>query len=323
MRTIPILFTFDEKLVVAAGVCMTSLLESAEPDTFYDIFVLHGPGCDFSGTKLVELPKHYPNCRITFRVVEGEFVGAYEIRGIPETAYYRLISPELIPEYDKILYSDVDVIIREDLAKYYDIDLGENYFAAVDNCSALRPFVQEFIAKDLGLDYRNGYYYSGNLVINSKLILRDHMIDKFRELGNNNYKQQDMDIINIACNKRIYPLGPVYCMTVQLYGLIIGKRKEMDAIYGHEALDAALDHGIVHYNGVKPWNGCCVNMDIWWSWYRKSIFFDEKFAFDFWQDQRFKLDRLTLVKRIKMLLRYPLDRKQVKASSNNNLITEI
>lgn len=310
MRTVPILFTFDQKLLLAAGVCFTSLLENADKDTFYDIFILHGQGCDFSSLDAL-VPK-YGNCRITCREVRNEFVGAYEIRGIPETAYYRLLSPELIPEYDKLLYSDVDVIIREDLTKYYDIDLGENYFAAVDNCSALRPSMREYIRK-LGLDYKDKYFYSGNLVINSKLILRDNMIDKFRELGKNNYNQQDMDIINIACNKRFYVLGPVYCMTVQLYGLIINKRKEMDAIYGHEELDAALDHGIVHYNGVKPWNGSCANLDIWWSYYRRSIFYDEKFAYEFWDNQRFMLDRLPLMKRIKMLLRYPLDRKQVKA----------
>ena len=100
---IPILFTFDQSLEMPAGVCMTSLLEHADEGTFYDIFVLHGPACDFSRSMLNKLPEVFGNCRITFRKVVGEFEGGYEIRGIPETAYYRLISPELIPEYDKIL----------------------------------------------------------------------------------------------------------------------------------------------------------------------------------------------------------------------------
>lgn len=306
-KTIPILFTFDQSLIMPAGVCMTSLLESADPDTFYDIFILHGAGCDFSSLDI--LKSHFSNFRLTCREVSGEFVGAYEIRGIPETAYYRLLSPELIPEYDKILYSDVDVIIREDLSKYYDLDLGDNYFAAVDNCSRLRPDVREYIVRDLGLDWRNGYYYSGNLVINSALIRQDRMIDRFRELGKNKYNQQDMDIINIACNKRILPLDLAYCMSVQLYSLIVNRRNEMEAIYGAEALDAALDHGIVHYNGVKPWKGACMNMDIWWSVYRRSPFFDEGFCQQFWFNQRFLLEKLPLLKRIKMLIRYPLDKK--------------
>ena len=309
MRTIPILFTFTENLLMPAGVCLTSLLENAGPETFYDIFILHSPDCDFSSSALMRLPERYPNCRITCRKVEGEFVGGFEIRGIPETAYYRLISPNLTPEYDKILYSDVDVIIREDLGHYYDLDLGENYFAGVDNCSRLRPAVQKYLKESLGLDYRNGYYYSGNLIINSALIRRDGKMDEFRELGKNDYNQQDMDIMNIACNGRFLPLGPSYCLTNFLYELIVKKRADMEAIYGAEELDHAMKSGIVHYNGAKPWNGPCLNMDIWWDYYRRSPFFDEKFCYDFWNNQRNLLVKMPLLKRIKLLLRYPLDRR--------------
>jgi len=310
MKTVPILFTFDMSLELAAGVCISSLLESAEPSTFYDIFVLHGPACDFSRSRLNELPQRYGNCRLTFRKVEGEFVGGYEVRGIPETAYYRLLSPELIPEYDKLLYSDVDVIIREDLGKFYDMELGGNYFAGVDTCSRLRPGVRKYIKEKAGLDWQKGYYYSGNLIINSALLLADGKLKEFRELGKNNYLYQDMDIINISCNGRFLPLGPSYCMTVQLYDLIVGRRKEMEKIYGAAEIERALSCGIVHYNGAKPWKEACPNMDIWWNSYRRSIFFDESFARDFWVGQRDRLDNLSLSKRIKLLLRYPLDRKK-------------
>lgn len=309
MTRVPILFTFDQSLEMPAGVCLTSLLEHADESTFYDIFILHGPACDFSRSLLNKLPEVFGNCRITFRKVVGEFEGGYEIRGIPETAYYRLISPELIPEYDKFLYSDVDVIFREDLSRYYQLDLGDCYFAAVDNCSRLRPDVQKYVADALKLDYRNGYYYSGNLVINAKQILQDNKTADFRRLGKNEYEQQDMDIMNIACNKRFYPLGPSYCMSNYLYSLIVNRRKEMESIYGPEELDHALRSGIVHYNGAKPWKEACMNMDIWWEYYRRSIFFDERFCHDFWDGRRKLLLKLPLIKRIKMVLRYPLDRK--------------
>ncbi len=312
MIIVPILFTFDQSLEMPAGVCMTSLLENAGKDTYYDIFVLHGPDCDFSQSRLNELPGIYGNCRLTFRKVVGEFVGGYEIRGIPETAYYRLIAPELIPEYDRILYSDVDVVFREDLRRYYELDLKDNYFAGVDNCSALRPGVRKYLAEELGLDYRKGYYYSGNLVINSALIRRDGKMDEFRRLGKNSYNQQDMDIMNIACNGRFLPLGPSYCLTNFLYELIVTRRPEMEAIYGAEELDHALRCGIVHYNGTKPWNKACMNMDVWWHYYRKSVFFDERFCQVFWDKETYLLERVSLMKRIKMLLRYPLDRKSFK-----------
>ena len=83
----------------------------------------------------------------------------------------------------------------------------------------------------------------------------------------------------------------------------------MESIYGPEELDHALRSGIVHYNGAKPWKEACMNMDIWWEYYRRSIFFDERFCHDFWDGRRKLLLKLPLIKRIKMVLRYPLDRK--------------
>ena len=41
MNTIPIAFAFDNNLVMPACVCLSSLMMNANPDTFYDIFILH------------------------------------------------------------------------------------------------------------------------------------------------------------------------------------------------------------------------------------------------------------------------------------------
>ncbi len=308
MQTVPILFTFDKSLELAAGVCMTSLLENASPDTFYDIFVLHSDKLDFSDSPLFGLMEKYPNCRLRFRPVSNAFVGAYEVRGITETTYYRLISPELITEYDRIIYSDVDVIFREDLAKYYTLDLGNHLFAGTDNLLCRLMKEDSYASKVLGLDYRKGYYYAGNLVINLALIRKEGLTRTFRELAaGNKFLFQDMDILNIACNGRILDIGPRFCVSVRLYELMVNRRDWMVEIYGEDAITEALTSGIVHYNGAKPWDGIVANADIWWRYYRQSIFFDENFAYAFWTAQRDSLTCMPLVKRIKLLLRYPLD----------------
>jgi lipopolysaccharide biosynthesis glycosyltransferase len=301
MKVIPIVFAFDNNMEMPAGVCMTSLLENAESDTFYDIFILHPPHCDFSASLFHDLPKVYGNCKLTFRKVEHAFVGAYQVRGITEATYYRLIAPKLIPEYGKFLYSDVDVIFREDLGKYYSIDLKDNYFGAVDTGIVSMPDMDEY-------DYRNGYYYAGNLVVNATKLLEDGKIEEFRELGKNNYDQQDMMIMNLACKGRIAPMTPAYCLTTVLYSFIVNRRKDMEDIYGVQEIEHTLKYGIVHYDGAKPWNQPCPNMDIWWHYYRKSIFYDEKFTHDFWIGQRDNLKNMSLKSRIKQLLRFPLDR---------------
>ena len=304
MRTIPILFTFDSNLVTAAGVCLTSLLQNAGQDTFYDIFILHKPDPRITDGKLADLANHFSNCRITFRDVIGEFENGFNIRGIPETAYFRLLSPELIPEYDRIIYSDVDVIFREDLSKYYDIDLGDNYFAGVDSLPAINDDDLEYAQKTLGNKIGNGYYYSGNLIINLKRLRQDNKTKEFRSLGGRHFKFQDMDIINLACSGRFLPLGPSFCLSTYYYDSIMSGRESVKAAFSKEELEHALRSGIVHYNGAKPWKEVCPNMDIWWAYYRRSIFYDEEFTHRFWKDQTYRLEKMSLMKRIKLVGRY-------------------
>lgn len=304
MRRIPIVFTFDNNLIMPASVCISSLLMNASADTFYDIFILHSEKCDFSKSQLVDIPNHFSNCKITFRTVNSEFVTAYEIRGITTTAYYRLLIPDLIPEYEKILYSDVDVIFREDLSKYYQIDLDGYYMAGVDNASALRPNVQKYIKEKLGIDHKYGHFYSGNLIINSKKIKEDNIIPQFRELAKRDFHQQDMDIINIACYGKIKALSPAFCLTNYLTEILVKRKSEMLNFFKEEELKHALQSGIVHYNGPKPWKQYCVNFDIWWEYYRKCPFYDETFYFDFYNKKQDELETLSLLKRIKLLIRF-------------------
>lgn len=302
MTTVPILFTFDENLLMPAGVCLTSLLESAGKETFYDIFILHPAGCDFTQSLLAQLPERYGNCRLTFRKVEGEFEGAFEIRGIPETAYFRLISPGLIPEYDHYLYSDVDVIFREDLAKYYALPLDGSYFAGVDSVPGINDNDFRYLTTVLKQDPADGYFYSGNLIINAEAIRADGKMDEFREHRLKQYTYQDMDIINLTCHGKIKRLPPAYCLTDYLYDAMMTRPEKTG--YSEEEIREALLRGAVHFNGPKPWKEDCFNMDIWWAVYRRSIFFDESFAHEFWKSRRYALEGMSLWKRIKLVARY-------------------
>lgn len=303
MNTVPIFFAFDRNMLMPAGVCITSLMENALPDTFYDIFILHGRDECFSESELSLLPQKYGNCHITFREVGNDFSDCHVIRGITTATYFRLIAPEVIPEYDKIIYSDVDVIFRDDLTSFYKLDLSGYYLAGVDNGSALRKDARDYIEGVLGLDSRKGYYYAGNIILNSALMLKDNIVEEFRRLSNNEYEQQDMDIMNIACNGRIKPIGLSFCLTNYLYDLVVTRRDEMEKVYGSEEINYALKRGIVHYNGPKPWKELCLNMDIWWDYYRRSIFFDERFCLTFWSNHPSLLMELPRMKRIKALIK--------------------
>lgn len=304
MNIVPIAFAFDNNLILPACVCISSLLMNAKKDTFYDIFILHSASIELKKEELDKLSQYYRNCRIQYRQVDNTFDSAFEIRGITTSTYYRLLIPNLISEYDKIIYSDVDVIFRSDLSNiYFSTDLHENYVAGVNALIPFIPDMRMYYQKMRKVEMK-GIIYAGNIILNSKKIREDNIIDKFKQLARNNFRFQDLDVLNIACQNNIVYLKPEFCLTTYFAELSIRNRKLLQQYWTENDIESALQNGIVHYNGQKPWKGFCVNFDIWWEYYRKSPFFNQEFYFEFFYRRLNELDQLSLWKRIKILVRY-------------------
>lgn len=304
MNTVPIVFAFDNNLVFPACVCLSSLMMSAKETTFYDIFILYPASDEFERKDIDRVQEFYPNCRIQYIAVDDTFSGAFEIRGITTPAYYRLLIPELIPQYDKILYSDVDVIFRSDLYDIYSsTDMQGCLLAGVNSLSHLVPAYAKYYTEQLKRN-PHSIVYSGNLIFNGKQMREEHTTEKLIEHRGQKYMFQDMDILNVVCEGRIKFLSPCFCLSTFIAEQAIYGKEKLTEIWTDQEIATALSSGIVHYNGQKPWQGWCINFDIWWEYYRKSPFFDEKFYFDFFYNKLNEHDQLPLWKRVKILLRY-------------------
>lgn len=304
MNIVPIAFAFDNNLVLPACICISSLMMNAKEDTFYDIFILHSAHTVLRKEELDKLPRYYQNCRIHYRQVDETFDSAFEIRGITTPAYYRLLIPELIPEYNKVIYSDVDIIFRMDLSDLYSTDIESYYLAATRDLGLnFGDDGIKYISSVAGL--RQGQYLqSGFIMMNCKKMLQDKLVDQFRHLAKEKLKYQDQDILNLTCGKKVLFLPIKYNMTDYSYYFLNKERNKVASILTGENVDEAMRHGNIHFNGHKPWKKYSVNFDIWWEYYRKSSFFDEKLYFDFFYSKLNELDQLSLWKRIKILLRY-------------------
>lgn len=296
----PIVFCFDDNVIMPAGICITSLLEHANQDTFYDIFILHSDECEFPYSGYLEkLYDRYQNFSITYRNVKNAFKGAFEIRGITIAAYYRLLIPDIIKEYDKIMYHDIDVIFRDDLSSIYlNTDVSDVYIAGVST-----PYSDndEYIRSVINMK-PDKYIYSGNIILNSKRIRDENMIPYLIETSKRDWKFQDMDIINIVFKDGIKYLPPSFCIVSRTTSAIL--KDSNQKYYSKEEVQYALKYGTIHYNGNKPWKTWCLNFDIWWAYYRVSVFYDPELYFEFYSSKLDEYDFLPLWKRIKILLRY-------------------
>ena len=270
---IPIVFSTDHNFVMQTGVCILSLLMNAV-DEFYDIYILIAKDVtDEDKQKLKQTVESY-SAKLNFICMDDSFSGAYEIRNISIASYYRLLIPWLIPQYDKVIYADVDMIFQIGLGNVYNIDIGDNYVAGV---RVLAPFVSKGYrdnAVSLGLDINN-YINAGFLIINSIKQREDNLKNIYLSYAAKKYVYQDQDIINIVCKDRINPLPLKYNVTYRLCELYVNTRMDFFDYYDEKEVVQALDSGVIHYVGVnKPWNAFCFRFDIWWYYYRASLFYD-------------------------------------------------
>jgi len=303
MTMVPIVFAFDNNLALPAAVCIFSLLSNARESTAYDIFVLKRDVEKLDLKMVEEVMRLYPRHKLTVRAVGDTFDSSFEIRGITTPAYYRLLIPSLIPEYDKVIYSDVDVIFRQDLAEIYNSDLEGNILAGVNNLAHIDGDLKDHYEGELKLDSRN-VICSGFLIMDTAAMRQEGLEDKFISQAQNRYKFQDQDVLNITCAGRIKMLPPRFSLLTYIVLYAMQDKGCFAPLWTISEIDEALLLGNIHYNGQKPWKGYCVNFDIWWEYYRKSPIFDEKFYFDFFYGKLNELDRLPLMKRIKILVRY-------------------
>lgn len=297
---VPIVFAFDNNIIMPACICISSLLMNAKPDTFYEIFILYSSKEPLKREQLDKIPGEYTNCRITYVSVDGSFDSAYEVRGVTKATYYRLLVPEILPEYDKVIYSDVDIIFRLDLAEVYTEDYSDYYIAATLDLG-LNQEVKHLEA--IGVS-PGEYLQAGFAVLNLKKMREDNMVKVFKRLGECRFTYQDQDILNIACKGKIKYLPPCYnvndCSFIQIYY----NSDNLPGNFTKAEYEFATKKGNIHYSGSKPWRKNSIALDVWWEYYRKSIFFDERLYFTYFFDSTRALDALSLWKRLKILARY-------------------
>lgn len=278
---IPVVFAFDDNLAMPAAVCIYSLFANANPDTRYAVYIMHRegvrPDMRFVDKVFERFPRH--TCKLV--EVDGTFDSGFEIRGITTPAYYRLLIPRLIREHDKVIYSDVDVIFRNDLSEIYASDLEGNYLAGVNNLAHIDRDLNKHYGECLGLDV-NHIICSGFLIMDVAAMRRKDLVDTFINLSREKFKFQDQDVLNISCAGHIKMLAPKHSLLTYLQIHSMQEPSRLAYLWSDTDVSEALREGNIHYNGVKPWQGWCLNFDIWWEYYRRSPVYDPEFYFKFY-----------------------------------------
>ncbi|MFW5886385.1 MAG: glycosyltransferase family 8 protein, partial [Bacteroidota bacterium] len=162
-------------------------------------------------------------------------------------AYYRIVLPEMIPEAEKILYLDSDLIIRESLKPLLDLDLGDYGLAAVEN-----PLFDRH--EDLKMPGSASYFNSGVMLLNAKKFRKEKYAETILKYVKENREKilyVDQDALNAVLHDKWISLPMKWNVQTKMYF-----QKPSDTMFTINEYQKGLDNpAIVHFTTKsKPWH---------------------------------------------------------------------
>lgn len=284
---IPIVFSIDNNVVMQCGVTITSLLLNAKPETHYDIYILCNQS-QLNAQNREKLARPFADdnqCKVSF-VDVGESFGETEemVNGhVTLATYYRLLIPVLFPQFDKMIYADIDMIFQQDLSELYQTSLqhGELLAAALDLSIDGKHYFRSDLPSKVGKSEKD-YFNAGFLVMNLKQMREENVTEEFNRHSKIKYDQNDQDVLNVVCNGRVQILSSMYNFQLNHFSNYMWGRKASEIQFGE-----LFKHATLHYTWKhKPWNSLeCVAYDTWWHYYKMSPFYDDMVYFKRQYDQ--------------------------------------
>ena len=232
-----------------------------------------------SKNKINQVIEKFGNKFIDYKYynLEGHFKGA-SIEHFPYSSYYRISLPSILPDLDKVIYTDIDVINLKDLSEMYSIEFKDKMYF----CGTLENIHLLDELKNLGIE-ANKYFSAGIMLINLKAIRNDGIEKKIRDfIPNHILPTADQTAINAVCNNNIQILPYKYAIFAKdSFEKLVKLNEEQEIMYRFnksELIQAFNEPTFFHYyDGHKPWkkNYLQFNRVYWWFYAKMSGFYLE------------------------------------------------
>jgi lipopolysaccharide biosynthesis glycosyltransferase len=172
-----------------------------------------------------------------------------------KATWYRIFLPELLPELDRILYLDSDLLILDSLDSLFATHLADNCLGAVTNVFQLNHLHRP---SELGLAGPREYFNAGVLLMNLDQMRQEGATSALLAFAREHTPQiewRDQDVLNVVLGDRRLPLQPRWNMMNSF------RWEHAAEVFGAAELAEALSNpGIRHFEGPaenKPWHYLC------------------------------------------------------------------
>lgn len=248
----------NEAYVPHCATMLASLL-AAHPHRTLRIHFFHPEG---PGTPVFETLRRFVESRgatLIARAIPLATVARAPVSDyLPAIVWFRALLPELLPDLDRVLYLDADLIVTARLDELWETNLDQHALAAVTN-----P-ISSYAAgwpRHIGLPGDAAYFNSGVMLLNLDWLRRNgssaQVLD-FARLNPDKIRWGDQCALNAVLHAHRQ------CLPLRWNVLNSFFAREVDPeIFNGADLDAAVANpAVVHFEGpgaAKPWHYLCIH----------------------------------------------------------------
>lgn len=266
MSKIKIFLPSDDNYAPQVSTAIASICTNTSSEI--EFYILDGGILPENKEKICSLKYEFKNFTIEFLKVNTEKY--FKDFVCPEqftiSTYNRFVLSKLMPDAEKILYLDSDIIVNGDIKELFDISLDDYLMCAVPEDYKTDPVIIECYER-LGLSAEHKYFNAGVMLLNNKKWVEAGIDKKLFETEKeyrDKIKWADQDVLNIMFDNNYKPLDEKYNWMTQ---------KNAD---NPNAL-------IRHFDtSIKPWHfnpetktSLVYNIKDFWNYLKLTPYYDE------------------------------------------------
>lgn len=262
-------FSSDRNYLPHAGAMVRTLVDHADPNRRYNLFYMHENIAVRDLELLQSILYGAPHINLHPINVGNPFGANYRARHHAPTnaTFNRFLLFELLPDVNRLIYIDVDMVLKGDIAELFDVDMGEHQLAAVPDFIMTRVLAAKVVTKeasipDLGQYLRdklgmsdaqiNSYFNAGLMVLDfAKMDVPKVGRDLLDMVEKTQYFFRDQDILNEYFKDSYLRLPARY----NVFNSDIDEYLDVPVDNHREALASKHDPFIIHFAAAhhKPW----------------------------------------------------------------------
>lgn len=289
MNVIPVVHCFDNNFVLPACISFYSMLEHADKNFFYKLYVMHSDISEENQSKLARIVNKFSNASVDFINMNNQFSNLFSKTKnkahYSKEIYYKFLVANILEHFDKAIITDVDVVFLDDISSDFNSFIVDSdyYFAGVQALRKKGSWSESFfdIYKKFTQEEKDKLLTgAGYWIFNLKKMREDKMVDKFINFALKNakrIKQPEQDTVNLLCYPNIKLLHPKTMVCAFHYDMYQNNSDySKDLRYSSVVVKEAIEKPVqLHYAGKKPWNGGKTKAKIWFEYLYKLDLIDD------------------------------------------------